>query len=76
MKEGEVIYGLTTDGKIYLNPSIATANTAIHEVGHIWVDYVQNMKPELFNKGIQLVEGTEADKRIDVSKRAKAHRHQ
>ena len=59
VKEGEIIYGLTTDGKIYLNPSIATANTAIHEVGHIWVDYVQNMKPELFNKGIQLVEGTE-----------------
>ena len=59
VKEGEIIYGLTTDGKIYLNPSIATANTAIHEMGHIWVDYIQNMKPELFNKGIQLVEGTE-----------------
>lgn len=59
VREGEVIYGLTTDGKIYLNPSIATANTAIHEMGHIWVDYVQNMNPELFNKGISLVEGTE-----------------
>jgi hypothetical protein len=58
VKDGEIIYGLTTDGKIYLNPSIATANTAIHEMGHIWVDYIQNLKPELFNKGISLVEGT------------------
>jgi len=59
VKDGEVIYGLTTNGKIYLNPSISTANTAIHEMGHIWVDYTQNMNPELFNKGISLVEGTD-----------------
>ena len=58
VREGEIIYGLTTDGKIYLNPSIATANTAIHEMGHIWVDYIQNSNPELFNKGLSLVEGT------------------
>lgn len=58
VKDGEIIYGLTTDGKIYLNPSIATANTAIHEMGHIWVDYIQNKNNKLFQKGVSLIDGT------------------
>ena len=58
VRNGEVIYGLTTNGEVYLNPSIATMNTAIHEMGHIWTDYVENTNNPLFKKGLELVEGT------------------
>ena len=59
VKNEEVVYGLTKDGDIYINPSLANVNTPIHEMGHIWVDYIQNMNQDLFNKGISLVEGTD-----------------
>jgi hypothetical protein len=58
LKDGDVIYGVTKDGNIYLNPEIATYNTAIHEMGHIWVDFIENTNPELFAQGLKLVEGT------------------
>lgn len=58
VKNGEIVYGLTTNGNIYLNPSIATMNTAIHEMGHIWTDFIENTNKPLFKKGIELVEGT------------------
>lgn len=58
VRNGEIVYGLTTNGNIYLNPSIATMNTAIHEMGHIWTDFVENTNKPLFKKGIELVEGT------------------
>lgn len=58
LKDGDVIYGVTKDGNIYLNPEKATYNTAIHEIGHIWVDFIENTKPELFAQGLKLVEGT------------------
>jgi hypothetical protein len=67
LKDGEVVYGLTTDGKIYLNPKIATSNTAIHEMGHIWIDYIENMNKELFSKGMSLVEGTK-ELELSISK--------
>lgn len=58
LKDGDIIYGVTKDGNIYLNPEKATYNTAIHEMGHIWVDFIENTKPELFAQGLKLVEGT------------------
>ena len=58
LKDGDVVYGVTKDGNIYLNPEKATYNTAIHEMGHIWVDFIENTKPELFSQGLKLVEGT------------------
>lgn len=58
LKDGDVIYGVTKDGNIYLNPDIATYNTAIHEMGHIWVDFIENTNPALFAQGLKLVEGT------------------
>lgn len=58
LKDGDVIYGVTKDGNIYLNPEKATYNTAIHEMGHIWVDFIENTNPTLFAQGLKLVEGT------------------
>ena len=40
--EGEVVLGLTLDGKIYLNPSSKSLNTPIHEFGHIWFDFLRS----------------------------------
>lgn len=65
-KSGEVIYGLTMDGRIVLNPDAATANTAIHEFGHIWTDYLRSSKKgrEILARGFQLVKGTDIHKKM------------
>ena len=63
--EGDVIYGLTLEGDVYLNPEVNNSeselfNTAIHEMGHIWVDFLQTTKKgqEIYNKGAELVRQT------------------
>ena len=65
-KAGTVIYGVTMDGKIILNPDKATAGTAIHEFGHIWTDYLRTAGGRkgkaLLAKGFALVRGTAAHK--------------
>jgi hypothetical protein len=58
LKKGDVVYGLTMDGKIYLNPNFSNFNTPIHETGHLWVDMIEESSPELFQKGLELVEGS------------------
>jgi hypothetical protein len=58
VKNGEVVYGLTKDGSIYLNPDIKDFNTPIHEAGHIWVDMLEQTNPDLLQRGFQLIEGT------------------
>lgn len=61
---GDIIAGITKDGKIHLNPSVATISTPIHEFAHIWMDYLRSEHSgkkgtELYEKGMELVEGTE-----------------
>lgn len=58
VKNGEVVYGLTKDGNIYLNPDIKDFNTPIHEAGHIWVDMLEQTNNDLLQRGFQLIEGT------------------
>jgi hypothetical protein len=58
LKKGDVVYGLTMDGKIYLNPDFSNFNTPIHETGHLWVDMIEESNPKLFQKGLELVEGS------------------
>lgn len=58
VKKGEVVYGFTMDGKVFLNPSLATANTAIHEFGHVWINFLKQSNPDLLKKGYDLLEGT------------------
>ena len=62
-KDGKVIYGVTKDGRIFLNPSEQTLRTPIHEFGHIWIDYLRstasgNKGDMLLQKGFELVDGT------------------
>ena len=58
VKDGEVVYGFTTDGKIFLNPDKANSNTAIHEFSHIWMNFLRLNNPGLLQKGFDLLEGT------------------
>ena len=66
LKGDEVIYGVTVDGDIYLNPDVhnsqsALFNTTIHEMGHVWTDYLQTTKKgkTIYSQGVKLIEQTE-----------------
>ena len=56
-KNGQA-YGFTVNGKIYLDPRIATAETAIHEYAHLWADMLRQMNPEAWNDIVQLMKDT------------------
>ncbi len=42
-------YGFTYRGKIYIDPSIATSETPIHEYGHLWAEMKRQSAPEEWN---------------------------
>ena len=50
------LYGAVFQGKLYLNPASANLNTPIHEFGHIWNNIAKQQRPELYNKGLELIE--------------------
>ena len=51
-------YGFAYDGKIYLNPEIASSEVAIHEYTHLWDSYTQRTNPELWEKGKNIFKKT------------------
>ena len=60
---GNIIYGFTKDGDVFLNPDAESLATPIHEFGHIWVDYLRSKSSgikgsKLLERGLKLVEGT------------------
>jgi len=66
--DGTIIYGVTKDGRIFLNPNFDTLRTPIHEFGHIWMDYLRSPQSgpkgkALLKKGLELVDGTPEYKR-------------
>ncbi|MCP4338576.1 MAG: hypothetical protein GY799_06715, partial [Desulfobulbaceae bacterium] len=70
LKGDEVIYGVTVDGDVYINPDVhnsqsALFNTSIHEMGHVWTDYLQTTKKgkAIYAQGVKLVEQTEEYKK-------------
>lgn len=52
-------------GKIFLNPTLLNNNTPVHELGHVWNAYAKEYKPEIYNKGIELITNTENSKYFD-----------
>lgn len=58
-KEGDVIYAATKNGNVYINPAFDSSKTPIHKFGHIWLNSIESQNPELFAKGMSLIEGTE-----------------
>ena len=65
LKEGQVVYGMTQDGKIFINAEVHNSenelfNTAVHEMGHIWTESLK-LTPkgrQIYNKGAELVKQT------------------
>lgn len=45
-----------TTNKIYLNPKRFTADTPIHEFGHVWFGILKKYNPELYEKGLSLAQ--------------------
>ena len=62
------IYGAVYKGKLYLNPAAQNYNTPIHEFGHIWANTAKAMNPKLYNRGIDLVKGTQYESDVRNSK--------
>lgn len=58
-RDGDIIYGFTKGNKVFLNPAIATENTAIHEFAHIWMGFLRQNNPKLLQKGFDLAKKSE-----------------
>lgn len=52
------ILGAYYNGKIYLDPRIARPETVIHEFAHPFLDMIQEKRNDIFQKGMELIEGT------------------
>lgn len=51
--------GFVHDGKVYINSDKASLDTPIHEFGHLWNTFIKRDSPEVYKRGLELVEGTE-----------------
>lgn len=52
-------YGVTQNGKVYINPAVHKGDTdmfetVIHEFGHLWVNYIKTYNKALYDRGIAL----------------------
>lgn len=45
-----VVYGFVKDGKIYIDPKVASAETPIHEYCHLWGDALKEANPEAWER--------------------------
>lgn len=45
--------------EIHLNPAKFTADTPIHEFGHVWFGLLKKFNPELYAKGMELANGVD-----------------
>ena len=50
--DGEV-YGLVKDGRIYLDPKVATSETAVHEYTHLWGDMLRRKDAEQWSRTVK-----------------------
>ncbi len=46
---GEV-YGFVRDGKIYIDPRVASAETPVHEYSHLWADALKRANPKAWER--------------------------
>lgn len=51
-------YGFTVDGKVYLDPRMAGAETAVHEYTHLWADALRRVNPAEWRNVVELMKGT------------------
>ena len=57
--------GFLYEGKVYINPKKATKDTPFHEFAHVWARALAIHNRRLFNRGHQLLKGTEYMKTVD-----------
>ena len=50
---GGEVYGLVKDGRIYLDPKVATSETAVHEYTHLWGDMLRRKDPEQWSHTVK-----------------------
>ena len=50
---GGEVYGLVKDGRIYLDPKVATLETAVHEYTHLWGDMLRRKDPEQWSHTVK-----------------------
>ena len=50
---GGEVYGLVNDGRIYLDPKVATAETAVHEYTHLWGDMLRRKDSEQWSHTVK-----------------------
>ncbi|MEJ6766778.1 MAG: hypothetical protein QNK97_01055, partial [Gammaproteobacteria bacterium] len=66
-----VVYGMTKDGNIFINKDVHDSkselyNTAIHEMGHVWVKHL-SLTPKgkkIYKRGAEIVQQTELYKKL------------
>ena len=51
-------YGYTVNGKIYIDPRIATSETPIHEYAHLWASALRSSNQEEWKNVVDLMKGT------------------
>jgi len=73
MLKGQVLYGVTKNGDIFINPDVHNTeselfNTSIHEFGHVWQDFLDTTPKgkKIYARGVELVkeEGNEYQKQL------------
>lgn len=52
------IAGVEQGGVVYINPKMLNVNTPIHEFGHLWTVWARDNRPDLYDKGAELILGT------------------
>ena len=55
---GGEVYGLVKDGRIYLDPKVATAETAVHEYTHLWGDMLRRKDSEQWSHTVKELKGS------------------
>ena len=50
---GGEVYGLVKDGRIYLDPKVATSETAVHEYTHLWGDMLRRKDSEQWSHTVK-----------------------
>nr|DAE39553.1 MAG TPA: cytosine DNA methyltransferase [Caudoviricetes sp.] len=50
---GGEVYGLVKDGRIYLDPKVATSETAVHEYTHLWGDMLRRKESEQWSRTVK-----------------------
>jgi len=72
INKNQTVYGAVYEGKLYLNPNIRNFNTPIHEFGHIWLNTVKELRRDLYDKGVELIQ--EDDTYINQIKSSKEYK--